>query len=82
MCLSLIASCCENDIVPHVLPFVEEHLQNPDWKFRDAAIMSLGVCVCACVCVCVCVCVCGYVGGGVVWVCGCECVVGGPLMYM
>ena len=58
MCLSLMASCCENDIVPQVLPFVEQHLQNPDWKFRDAAVMALGVCVCVCVCVRVCVCAC------------------------
>ena len=53
VCLSLMASCCENDIVLHVLPFVDQHLQNMDWKFRDAAVMALGVlCVCVCVCVC------------------------------
>lgn len=42
VCLSLMASCCENDIVPQVLPFVDQHLQNSDWKFRDAAVMALG----------------------------------------
>jgi importin subunit beta-1 len=42
VCLSLMASCCENDIVPRVLPFVDQHLQNVDWKFRDAAVMALG----------------------------------------
>ena len=42
VCLSLMATCCESDIVPHVLPYVDQHLQNPDWKFRDAAIMALG----------------------------------------
>ena len=60
VCLSLMASCCENDIVPQVLPFVNQHLQNPDWKFRDAAVMALGtaslmVLVCVCVCMRVCV---------------------------
>lgn len=43
VCLSLMASCCENDIVPRVLPFVDQHLQNADWKFRDAAVMALGM---------------------------------------
>lgn len=42
VCLSLMASCCENDIVPPVVVFVKEHLQNTDWKFRDAAVMALG----------------------------------------
>ena len=45
VCLSLMASCCENDIVPRVLPFVDQHLQNTDWKFRDASVMALGTCV-------------------------------------
>ena len=40
-----MASCCENDIVPRVLPFVDQHLQNTDWKFRDASVMALGTCV-------------------------------------
>ena len=44
VCLSLMASCCENDIVPRVLPFVDQHLQNTDWKFRDASVMALGTC--------------------------------------
>ena len=45
VCLSLMASCCENDTVPRVLPFVDQHLQNTDWKFRDASVMALGTCV-------------------------------------
>ena len=67
-----MASCCENDIVPRVLPFVDQHLQNTDWKFRDASVMALGTCDvrtynsvinprCACaarVTLCVCLCVC------------------------
>ena len=74
VCLSLMASCCENDIVPRVLPFVDQHLQNTDWKFRDASVMALGTCVVRstynltlgahaqrgllCVCLCVCLSVC------------------------
>lgn len=46
VCLSLMASCCENDTVPLVLPFVAQHLQNIDWKFRDAAVMALGIIQC------------------------------------
>ena len=38
----LLASCCEDDIVPHVLPFVTERIKSPDWRFRDAAVMAFG----------------------------------------
>lgn len=37
-----MAACTDDAIVPHVLPFVSEHISNPDWKFRDAAVMALG----------------------------------------
>ena len=37
-----MASCTEDSIVVHVLPFVKEHLRNANWQYRDAAIMSLG----------------------------------------
>ena len=37
-----MASCCEDTIVPSVAPFVTEYVTNPDWKFRDAAVMALG----------------------------------------
>ena len=42
MCLSLMASCTEDSIVGHVLPFVKEHLTNNSWQYRDSAIMALG----------------------------------------
>lgn len=42
VCLMLLASCCEDDIVPHVLPFVTERIKSPDWRFRDAAVMAFG----------------------------------------
>lgn len=42
VCLMLLATCCEEDIVPHVLPFVKEHIKSPNWRFKDAALMSFG----------------------------------------
>lgn len=41
-CLSLLATCVEDDIVAPVLPFVEGNINNPDWTFREAAIMAFG----------------------------------------
>ena len=42
VCLMLLASCCEEGIVPFVLPFVNENIKSPDWRYRDAALMALG----------------------------------------
>jgi len=42
VCMMLLASCCENDIVPHVLPFVKDNIKSQDWRHRDAALMSFG----------------------------------------
>ncbi len=42
VCLMLLATCCEDDIVDHVLPFVKENIKHSDWRFRDAALMSFG----------------------------------------
>ena len=52
VCISLMASSCESDIVPQVLPFVDQHLQNMDWKFREAAVMALGMYIYQCTCTC------------------------------
>ena len=38
----LLAQCTEHHIVPHVLPFIKENIKNPDWRRRDAAVMTLG----------------------------------------
>ena len=37
----LIAQCCMDNVVPHVIPFAE-HIAHQDWRFRDAAVMSFG----------------------------------------
>ncbi|KAL1123674.1 hypothetical protein AAG570_001447 [Ranatra chinensis] len=42
VCLMLLATCCEEDIVQHVLPFVQQNIKNTDWRYRDAALMAFG----------------------------------------
>lgn len=42
VCLMLMATCCEDDIVPHVLPFVNDNIKQPNWRYRDAAVMAFG----------------------------------------
>lgn len=38
----LLATCCEDDVVPHVLPFIKENIKHPDWRYRDASVMAFG----------------------------------------
>ena len=40
----LMATCCEDDIITHVLPFVKDNIKSSDWKFRDAAVIAFGEC--------------------------------------
>jgi len=42
VCLMLLATCCEDDVVQHVLPFVKTHIKNPDWRYREASLMAFG----------------------------------------
>ncbi|XP_026469078.1 importin subunit beta isoform X2 [Ctenocephalides felis] len=42
VCLMLLATCCEDEIVPHVLPFIEENIKSENWRYRDAALMAFG----------------------------------------
>jgi len=42
VCMMLLATCCEDDIVPYVLPFVKDNIKDADWRHRDAALMSFG----------------------------------------
>lgn len=42
VCLMLLATCCEEEIVPHVLPFVNSNIVSTNWRFRDAALMVFG----------------------------------------
>lgn len=42
VCLMLLTSCTEDDVVAHVLPFVNQHIRSPDWRYRDASVMAFG----------------------------------------
>ncbi|KAJ1971490.1 karyopherin Kap95 [Dimargaris xerosporica] len=41
-CVSLLAQCVEDAIVPPVIPFVEGNIRNEDWHHREAAVMAFG----------------------------------------
>ena len=40
ICLSLISQTVEDAVVPVVVPFVQQNIQNENWRLRDAAIMA------------------------------------------
>lgn len=42
VCLMLLATCCEDEIVPFVLPFVNNNIKSTNWRYRDAALMVFG----------------------------------------
>uniref|UniRef100_A0A914ZAG2 Importin N-terminal domain-containing protein n=1 Tax=Panagrolaimus superbus TaxID=310955 RepID=A0A914ZAG2_9BILA len=42
VCIMLLAQCTQDEIVPLILPFIQQHFENPDWHFREAAIMAFG----------------------------------------
>uniref|UniRef100_U5EL75 Putative karyopherin importin beta 1 n=1 Tax=Corethrella appendiculata TaxID=1370023 RepID=U5EL75_9DIPT len=42
VCLMLLATCCEDEIVGHVLPFIDENIKSTNWRYRDAALMVFG----------------------------------------
>lgn len=42
VCLMLLATCCEDEIVPHVLPFIKDNIKSENWRFRDASLMAFG----------------------------------------
>lgn len=42
VCLMLMATCCEDDIIQHVLPFVKDNIHHEDWRYRDASVMAFG----------------------------------------
>ncbi|PNY06922.1 importin subunit beta-1-like protein, partial [Trifolium pratense] len=41
-CLGLVASTTGDDIVPLVMPFIEENITKPDWRQREAATYAFG----------------------------------------
>ncbi|XP_055682052.1 importin subunit beta isoform X1 [Lutzomyia longipalpis] len=42
VCLMLLATCCENEIVNYVMPFIKENIKAENWRYRDAALMAFG----------------------------------------
>ncbi len=40
LCLTFIAQTVEDAVVPVVMPFVTQHIQSENWRYRDAAIMA------------------------------------------
>jgi importin subunit beta-1 len=42
VCLMLLSSCVEDDILPHVMDFINENIKSTNWQFRDAAVMAFG----------------------------------------
>ncbi|CAG0884070.1 unnamed protein product [Cyprideis torosa] len=42
VCLMLLATCCEDAVIEHVLPFVQQHITSPDWRYREASVMAFG----------------------------------------
>eukprot|EP00123_Amoebidium_parasiticum_P012176 comp21174_c0_seq1/m.28704 comp21174_c0_seq1/g.28704 ORF comp21174_c0_seq1/g.28704 comp21174_c0_seq1/m.28704 type:complete len:622 (-) comp21174_c0_seq1:399-2264(-) len=42
VCLGLLANVCEGDVVPHVMPFITQNIMNPDWHYREAAVLAFG----------------------------------------
>ncbi|KAI0033513.1 karyopherin Kap95 [Vararia minispora EC-137] len=41
-CLGFLAQAVHDSIVPMVIPFIEANIKNPDWHFREAAVMAFG----------------------------------------
>lgn len=42
ICLNLVAQTVKDDVVGYVKTFIEENILSPDWKCREAAVMSFG----------------------------------------
>lgn len=42
VCLNLVANLTGDQCVDTVLPFIQQHFGNPDWKYREAAVLAYG----------------------------------------
>lgn len=41
-CLTLLTNCVTDNILPHILPFVESNIASQRWQQREAAVMAFG----------------------------------------
>ena len=39
-CLTLVANTVEDAVVPVIMPFVQQHIQSENWRYREAATMA------------------------------------------
>lgn len=39
-CLTLVANTVEDAVVPAIMPFVQQHIQSENWRYREAATMA------------------------------------------
>jgi len=41
-CLATLATTVEDEIVGHVMPFIQQHIESPDWHRKEAATLAWG----------------------------------------
>jgi importin subunit beta-1 len=39
-CIEVMSLTIEGRVIPLTIPFIQQHIQSPDWKFRDASIVA------------------------------------------
>ena len=42
VCFMLLSSCVEDEIIAHVMPFINENIKSTNWQYRDAALAAFG----------------------------------------
>jgi hypothetical protein len=40
-CLQLVANTVKDAIVPRIMPFVRQHIQSNNWRYKEAAVMAI-----------------------------------------
>jgi len=41
-CLGLVATCTQDAVVDHVMPFIQANISSPEWRLREAATFAFG----------------------------------------
>jgi importin subunit beta-1 len=42
VCVMLLATCVQDEILQHVMPFINDNIKSQNWQHRDAAVMTFG----------------------------------------